>query len=76
MQVASPQGWAKDMDLVLNFYNLRRQQLNEVTFNEGHSALVQLEKHHDVIVITQNVDDLHERAGSNNIIHLHGELKN
>jgi NAD-dependent deacetylase len=75
MQVASPQGWAKDMDLVLNFYNLRRQQLNEVTFNEGHSALVQLEKHHDVIVITQNVDDLHERAGSNNIIHLHGELK-
>ncbi len=75
MEVASPQGWAKDMDLVLEFYNLRRQQLKEVTFNEGHAALVELEKHHDVIVITQNVDDLHERAGSKKVIHLHGELK-
>ena len=75
MEVASPQGWAKDMDLVLEFYNLRRQQLKEVTFNEGHSALVDLEKYHDVVVITQNVDDLHERAGSKKVIHLHGELK-
>lgn len=75
MEVASPQGWAKDMDLVLEFYNLRRQQLKEVTFNEGHAALVKLEEYHDVVVITQNVDDLHERAGSNTIIHLHGELK-
>lgn len=75
MQVASPQGWADDMDLVLEFYNLRRQQLKEVTFNEGHEALVRLEDHHDVVIITQNVDDLHERAGSKNVIHLHGELK-
>ena len=75
MEVASPQGWAKDMDLVLEFYNLRRQQLKKVTFNEGHAALVQLGKYHDVVVITQNVDDLHERAGSKNVIHLHGELK-
>lgn len=75
MEVASPQGWAKNMDLVLEFYNLRRQQLKEVTFNDGHYALVELEKHHDVVIITQNVDDLHERAGSKNVIHLHGELK-
>ncbi|MFT4536125.1 MAG: NAD-dependent deacetylase [Saprospiraceae bacterium] len=75
MEVASPQGWDNDMDLVLEFYNLRRQQLNEVTFNASHAALVLLEEHHDVVVITQNVDDLHERAGSTNVIHLHGELK-
>ncbi len=75
MEVASPQGWAKDMDLVLEFYNLRRQQLSEVTFNDGHAALVLMEEHHDVVIITQNVDDLHERAGSKNVIHLHGELR-
>jgi NAD-dependent deacetylase len=75
MEVASPQGWANDMDLVLEFYNLRRQQLKEVTFNAGHKALVDLEKHHEVVIITQNVDDLHERAGSTKVIHLHGELK-
>ena len=75
MTVASPQGWADDMDLVLEFYNLRRQQLKEVTYNAGHQALVELEKHHDVVIVTQNVDDLHERAGSHKIIHLHGELK-
>jgi NAD-dependent deacetylase len=75
MEVASPQGWAKNMDLVLEFYNLRRQQLNEVTFNDGHAALVLMEEHHDVVVITQNVDDLHERAGSKSVIHLHGELR-
>jgi len=75
MEVASPEGWKKNMELVLEFYNLRRQQLKEVTFNKGHEALVELENHHDVIVITQNVDDLHERAGSSKVIHLHGELK-
>ena len=74
MEVASPQGWAKNRDLVLEFYNLRRAQLAEVEPNEGHKALVRLEEKFEVIVVTQNVDDLHERAGSTNIIHLHGEL--
>ncbi len=55
MEVASPQGWKNNMELVLEFYNLRRKQLKEVTFNEGHKALVNLEKCHDVVVITQNV---------------------
>lgn len=74
MEVASPAGFEKDPALVLDFYNQRRQQLKEVSPNEGHKALVTLEKKHDVTIITQNVDDLHERAGSSNIIHLHGEL--
>lgn len=74
MKVASPQGWHADMDLVLDFYNLRRKQLLEVTPNIGHIEIAQLEDHHNVTVITQNVDDLHERAGSSEIIHLHGEL--
>lgn len=74
MQVASPQGWAADMDLVLEFYNQRRRQLLAVKPNAGHLALVRLEGFYDVLIITQNVDDLHERAGSKNIIHLHGEL--
>lgn len=74
MEVASPQGWAKNRDLVLEFYNLRRAQLPDVQPNEGHKALVRLEEKFDVTIITQNVDDLHERAGSTNIIHLHGEL--
>ncbi len=74
MSVASPQGWQKDMALVLDFYNQRRAQLKEVEPNAGHKALVELEATYDVIVVTQNVDDLHERAGSSNIIHLHGEL--
>ena len=74
-QVASPEGWEKDMDLVLRFYNERRRQLKTVKPNYGHLALVELENYFDVHVITQNVDDLHERAGSANILHLHGELK-
>ncbi len=74
MEVASPQGWARNKELVLEFYNQRRRQLHEVQPNEGHKALVDLEKHYDTVIITQNVDDLHERAGSKNIIHLHGEL--
>lgn len=74
MEVASPQGWTKNRELVLAFYNLRRAQLPSVQSNEGHKALVRLEEKYDVSIITQNVDDLHERAGSSQIIHLHGEL--
>lgn len=74
MSVASPQGWDKDMDLVLDFYNQRRRQLKEVVPNAGHKALVELEEKFDVVIITQNVDNLHEKAGSSRIIHLHGEL--
>ncbi len=74
MEVASPQGWEKNMELVLRFYNERRQQLKTVTPNYGHIGLAELEKYFNVYIITQNVDDLHERAGSTNILHLHGEL--
>lgn len=74
-EVASPFAWHNHRDLVLEFYNVRRKQLFEVEPNAGHRALVELEKHFDVDVITQNVDDLHERAGSSNVLHLHGELK-
>ena len=74
MDVASPQGWAKNKQLVLDFYNERRKQLLTVKPNEGHLALVDLEKKYNTVIITQNVDDLHERAGSKNILHLHGEL--
>ena len=74
MQVASPQGFAQNPELVLDFYNQRRSQLRSAYPNEGHKALAQLEAHYDVTVITQNVDDLHERAGSTDVLHLHGEL--
>ncbi len=74
MQVASPEGWADDMDLVLEFYNQRRRQLIKAQPNAGHIALTQLEELFDVTIITQNVDDLHERAGCRHVIHLHGEL--
>ncbi len=74
MQVASPQGFANDPELVLDFYNQRRRQLFQVAPNLAHRALVDLEKYFDVHIITQNVDDLHERSGSSNVIHLHGEL--
>lgn len=74
MDVASPEGWQKNPNLVLDFYNKRRAQLKEVEPNNGHRILAELEDHFDVHIITQNVDDLHERAGSSNIIHLHGEL--
>lgn len=73
--VASPEGFARNPELVLEFYNLRRRQLSEVNSNEAHYILAELQKDFDVHIITQNVDDLHERAGSENIIHLHGELK-
>ena len=74
MEVASPQGFIKNPELVLNFYNERRRQLSTVSPNRAHAALVELEEHFEVTIITQNVDDLHERAGSSNVIHLHGEL--
>ncbi len=72
--VATPEAWARDPQLVLDFYNARRQGLREVKPNAAHRALAELERHCDVVVITQNVDDLHERAGSSRVIHLHGEL--
>lgn len=75
MEVASIDGWRKDREKVLRFYNQRRQQLDEVVPNAAHLAIAELEKDYDVVVITQNVDDLHERAGSSKILHLHGELK-
>lgn len=74
MEVASPQGFAKNPELVLDFYNQRRRQLLKVTPNKAHSSLVDLEAYFDVHIVTQNVDDLHERAGSSNVLHLHGEL--
>ncbi|MEM6720627.1 MAG: NAD-dependent deacylase [Bacteroidota bacterium] len=74
MEVASPTGFEKNPALVLDFYNQRRRQLQEVSPNEGHKALVKLEEKYDVTIVTQNVDNLHERAGSSKIIHLHGEL--
>ena len=75
MQVASPQGWKANPELVLDFYNQRRAQLDEVSPNTAHTALAELESKYNVTIITQNVDDLHERGGSTNIIHLHGELR-
>ena len=74
MSVASPEGWRKDRELVLDFYNQRRKQLKTVNPNAGHLSLVDLEENFDVVIITQNVDNLHERAGSSQILHLHGEL--
>lgn len=74
MQVASPQGFAQDPELVFEFYNQRRRQLLQAYPNKGHEALAKLEAHYEVSIITQNVDDLHERAGSTNVVHLHGEL--
>lgn len=74
-EVASPIAWARDQEMVLEFYNQRRKQLYEVEPNAAHYALVKLEEKFEVKIITQNVDDLHERAGSSNILHLHGELK-
>ncbi len=74
MEVATPEGWNKNRDLVLKFYNDRRRQLHEVQPNEGHLELVKLEEKYETIIITQNVDNLHEVAGSDLIIHLHGEL--
>lgn len=74
MAVASPQGWAKNRELVLEFYNQRRKQALTAEPNEGHKIIAALEQHFEVVVITQNVDNLHEKAGSTHIVHLHGEL--
>ena len=74
MQVASPEGWYKNQELVLDFYNQRRKQALAATPNLGHTTLVDLETNFDVTIITQNVDNLHEKAGSSKVIHLHGEL--
>lgn len=74
MEVATAEGFSKNPELVLEFYNQRRKQLLQVNPNSAHHALSALEKTHKVTIITQNVDDLHERAGSKNILHLHGEL--
>lgn len=72
--VATPEAWIKNPELVLNFYNERRKNVLQAQPNEAHLALVQLENSFDVQIITQNVDDLHERAGSKKILHLHGEI--
>ena len=74
MEVASPRGFYSNPELVLDFYNQRRRQLLQVAPNKAHLALAALEEHFNVAIITQNVDDLHERAGSSRVVHLHGEL--
>lgn len=74
MEVASPEGFAKNPELVLEFYNQRRRQLKSVKPNKAHINLAKLENFYHVEIVTQNVDDLHERAGSKNVTHLHGEL--
>ncbi len=74
-EVATPEAWERNPELVMKFYNDRRKQLYECKPNAGHLGLAELEQDFDVQIITQNVDDLHERAGSTNVLHLHGELK-
>lgn len=73
--VATPEAWDNNRDLVLKFYNERRKQVLEAQPNHAHALIADLEKHFNVQVITQNVDDLHERAGSSNVLHLHGEIR-
>lgn len=72
--VASPDGWRRDREMVLRFYNERRRHIKNALPNRGHIALAELERTHQVHVITQNIDDLHERAGSTQVLHLHGEI--
>jgi len=74
MEVATPEGWHKNKELVLDFYNQRRKQALDAQPNTAHKILAELEKDFDVVIITQNVDNLHEKAGSSNVLHLHGEL--
>ncbi len=74
MEVASIEGWRQNPDRLLDFYNQRRKQLKDAQPNNGHAGLVKLEAFFDVHIITQNIDNLHERAGSKNVLHLHGEL--
>lgn len=75
MKVASPEGFAENPELVLEFYNQRRKNVRDALPNAGHEFIASLEAHFDVAIVTQNVDDLHERGGSTNIIHLHGEIR-
>ncbi|MDH3323641.1 MAG: NAD-dependent deacylase [Flavobacteriaceae bacterium] len=75
MKVASPEGWRNNQALVLDFYNQRRKQLLEAHPNKAHELLADLEQNFEVNIITQNIDDLHERAGSKHVYHLHGELR-
>lgn len=72
--VATPRAWKKNPQLVLDFYNFRRKNVLDASPNAAHIGLAELEKHYDVHIITQNIDDLHERAGSTNVLHLHGEI--
>lgn len=72
--VATPEAWQRNPDLVQNFYNERRKSVFEAQPNAAHLALAKLEKHFDTLIITQNIDDLHERAGSKAVLHLHGEI--
>jgi len=72
--VATPEAWQRDPELVLRFYNERRKQIRQAQPNKAHTALVELEAKYQVDTITQNIDDLHERAGSSNVMHLHGEI--
>jgi len=74
-EVASPQGWKKNRALVLDFYNKRRKAVWEALPNDAHKILAELERYYDVEIITQNIDDLHERGGSSKVLHLHGEIK-
>jgi NAD-dependent deacetylase len=74
MEVATPRGWKKDPALVLEFYNMRRKNVLDAQPNEAHTGLAALEKDFDVHIITQNIDDLHERGGSSRVLHLHGEI--
>lgn len=74
MEVASPQGWNANPALVLHFYNERRKNALTAKPNRGHQILAELEQDHEVVIITQNVDNLHEKSGSTNVMHLHGEL--
>jgi NAD-dependent deacetylase len=72
--VASPEGWTRNKEMVLRFYNERRKAVRNALPNQGHLILAELQDHFQVNIITQNIDDLHERAGSKNILHLHGEI--
>lgn len=73
-EVATPRGWKKNPELVLEFYNARRRNIADANPNEGHNVLMKLEELFDVQIITQNIDDLHERAGSSSVLHLHGKI--
>lgn len=73
-EVATPEAWHKDPEMVTEFYNMRRKQCYESQPNAAHFAIAKLEQKHDIEVITQNIDDLHERSGSTNVVHLHGEI--